>query len=147
VGYSIFGAVAGFEPVFGDLARFVYTQPIHLAYCTALGLACGLVGILYARCFYRTARVFHAITVPPAAKPAIGGLAVGLMGLATPSVLSIGYGWIQIAMTPTLLSLPLWVILLPPFAKIVAISLSIGFGGSGGVLRKEEGISPMVSLL
>ena len=33
----------------------------------------------------------------------------------------------------TLLSIPLWIVLLLPLAKIVATSLSIGTGGSGGI--------------
>src|SRR5579863_3921096 len=36
-------------------------------------------------------------------------------------------------MGPGLLGLPLWVILLLPFAKIVTTGLSIGSGGSGGI--------------
>ena len=45
-----------------------------------------------------------------------------------------GYGWVQLAMTrQDLLGFPIWVLLLLPFAKIVATSLSIGSGGSGGI--------------
>src|SRR5574341_1595466 len=36
-------------------------------------------------------------------------------------------------MSQDLLGLPLWVVLLLPFAKILATSLSIGSGGSGGI--------------
>jgi CIC family chloride channel protein len=55
------------------------------------------------------------------------------MGLVMPQVLGMGYGWVQLAMTATLLTLPLWVLLLLPFAKILATSFSIGSGGSGGI--------------
>jgi CIC family chloride channel protein len=44
-----------------------------------------------------------------------------------------GYGWVQVSMGLGLLSIPLWVILLLPFAKIVTTGLSIGSGGSGGI--------------
>jgi CIC family chloride channel protein len=44
-----------------------------------------------------------------------------------------GYGWVQIGMTQQLLTLPLWIVLLLPFAKILATGLSIGSGGSGGI--------------
>ena len=44
-----------------------------------------------------------------------------------------GYGWVQVSMGPGLLSLPLWVILILPFAKILTTGLSIGSGGSGGI--------------
>lgn len=36
-------------------------------------------------------------------------------------------------MTDRLLAIPLWIVLLLPFAKIVSTSLSIGSGGSGGI--------------
>jgi CIC family chloride channel protein len=66
-------------------------------------------------------------------KPAIGGLLVGLMGLALPACLHMGYGWVQIAMGGQTDLLPLWAILILPFAKILSTSLSISSGGSGGI--------------
>jgi CIC family chloride channel protein len=125
--------IAGFTPIFGNLSQLSYAQPIQLVYYAALGLVCGAVGILYARCFYWTSRLVHHIRMPRAIKPAIGGFLVGCMGLFLPEVLGMGYGWVQVAMTPALLGLPLWVILLIPFAKILATSFSIGSGASGGV--------------
>jgi CIC family chloride channel protein len=44
-----------------------------------------------------------------------------------------GYGWVQIGMGNELLGLPLWMVILLPFAKILSTSLSIGSGGSGGI--------------
>lgn len=67
-------------------------------------------------------------------KPAIGGLLVGLLGLPIPQILSSGYGWAQLAADRgTLLSIPLWIVIVLPIAKILATSLSIGTGGSGGL--------------
>ena len=64
-------------------------------------------------------------------KPALGGLAVGLLALVIPQILSSGYGWAQKATaTDTLMAIPLWIVLILPLAKIVATSLSIGTGGS-----------------
>jgi CIC family chloride channel protein len=51
-----------------------------------------------------------------------------------PEVLGSGYGWVQEALSAqTLLAMPLWVVLVLPFAKILATSLSIGSGGAGGI--------------
>ncbi len=67
-------------------------------------------------------------------KPAIGGLLVGLLGLLIPQILSSGYGWAQLAADRgSLMAIPLWIIVVLPLAKIVATSLSIGTGGSGGL--------------
>jgi CIC family chloride channel protein len=67
-------------------------------------------------------------------KPTIGGLLVGLLALAIPQILSSGYGWVQLATTKdALMAIPLWIVLVLPIVKIVATSLSIGTGGSGGI--------------
>ena len=57
-----------------------------------------------------------------------------------PGVLGTGYGWVQAGLDrTTLLGLPLWVVLALPFAKILATSLSIGSGGSGGMFGPGHG--------
>jgi CBS domain-containing protein len=48
-------------------------------------------------------------------------------------VLGTGYGWIQEGLGQQLLHIPLWIVLLLPFARIVTTGLSIGSGGSGGI--------------
>ncbi|HEX7399792.1 MAG TPA: chloride channel protein, partial [Candidatus Limnocylindrales bacterium] len=72
--------------------------------------------------------------LPRELRPAVAGFAVGCLALALPGVLGTGYGWVQAGLDrTTLLGLPLWVVLALPFAKILATSLSIGSGGSGGI--------------
>jgi CIC family chloride channel protein len=133
VGYSIFGLFFGYTPIFGAMPQIGFNQPIQLIYYAILGVICGLMGILYAKCFYGTHEIFKKIALPRCLKPAIGGLLVGLMGLVLPACLHMGYGWVQIAMGSEASLLPLWVILLIPFAKILSTSLSISSGGSGGI--------------
>ena len=77
--------------------------------------------------------LFKKVPLPRWFKPALGGLLVGLMGLVLPASLQMGYGWVQIAMGPQASLLPLWVVLVIPFAKILSTSLSISSGGSGGI--------------
>jgi CIC family chloride channel protein len=133
VGYSIFGAVFGYGPIFGANPSLEFNQPIQLIYYAVLGVICGVVGILYAKTFYGTHHVFGKISIPRSLKPALGGLLVGLMGLVLPHCLHMGYGWVQLAMEPDVSMLPLWIILILPFAKILSTSLSISSGGSGGI--------------
>ncbi len=134
VGYSVYGAFFGYSPIFGSQAQLVFDHPLQLVYYAILGVLCGLVGILYARSFYKITDLFHSIKAPRWLKPAIGGVLVGLMGIVLPGALHTGYGWVQIGMNrQDLLGIPLWVVLLLPFAKILATSLSIGSGGSGGI--------------
>ena len=85
--------------------------------------------------FYGVARLFDSwqrLWRP--LRPAVGGLATGVLGLAVPGVLGTGYGTIQDVLSPQrVLHLSLLVLLVMPLAKIAGTSLSIGSGGSGGV--------------
>lgn len=133
VAFSIFGAVQGYGPIFGSLGGYHFAHPLQLLYFGLIGIACGLIGRLYARSFYGVTALFRRLPATRYLKPALGGLATGLIGIALPGVLGTGYGWVQTSMSPGLLHLSLWVVLLLPFAKIVATSCSIGSGGSGGI--------------
>lgn len=160
VAFSIFGALIGFAPMFGTVGTAGFTDPRQLAYYALIGLAAGLAGRLYIACFYGVSRRFSAWRLPRILQPAVGGLAVGLIGIVLPGVLGTGYGWVQAGLDrQTLLGLPLWAVLALPFAKILATSLSIGSGGSGGIFgpgmviggllgasvwRLLEGVAPAV---
>lgn len=134
VAYSIFGTVEGFSPIFGTQAAFGFSNPAQLPWYGLIGIVCGLVGLLYIRNFYGFTAWFSRWTMPRALRPAIAGFAVGCLGLILPGALGTGYGFVQAGLDrQTLLALPLWVVLVLPFAKILATSLSIGSGGSGGI--------------
>jgi CIC family chloride channel protein len=134
VAYSIFGAVEGFSPIFGVQASFAFSNPAQLAWYALIGLGCGVVGLVYIRSFYDLSAWFHRWAPPRWLKPAIGGFLVGCIGLVAPGVLGTGYGFVQEGLDrQALLAVPLWMVLILPFAKILATSLSIGSGGSGGI--------------
>jgi len=134
VSYAIFGAVEGFTPLFGYLPRYEIGDPLSLAWFAVIGVAAGLVGILYAKSFYGIADLFGRLPVTRYLKPAIGGSAVGFIALGVPEVLGTGYGWVQQAFTrQSLLHLSIAVVVALPFARIVSTGLSIGSGGSGGI--------------
>jgi len=84
---------------------------------------------------------FHAIPIPAWIKPGIGGLLVGLMALKLPQVLGGGYGWIQQAIDGDM-ALKLLLILLG--AKLLAFSLTVSSGGSGGVFAPSLFVGAML---
>jgi H+/Cl- antiporter ClcA/CBS domain-containing protein len=134
VAFSVFGAVVSYAPIFGRIAGGGFTDARQLVYYALIGLAAGVVGRLYIVSFYRTTAWFGRWPVPREIRPAIAGFAVGCIALAVPGVLGTGYGWVQAGLDRTSLqSLPLWIVLVLPFAKILATALSIGSGGSGGI--------------
>ena len=133
VGYTVFGSIEGFTPIFGHAAAGYQLVIGQLWWFALIGVICGAVGLLYAKGFYGIAALFGRGALPPWARPALGGLLVGLIALAIPEVLGTGYGWIQQSLGPRLLQIPLWIVLVLPFARIIATGLSIGSGGSGGI--------------
>ena len=134
ISYSVFGAFEGYAPIFGYVYAPGLSHPLELVWFALIGVCCGLVGLLYARGFYGLGDLFGRLPTTRYVKPAIGGLLVGTMALAIPQVLGTGYGWVQIALGRTsLLHMSLAIVLLLPFARIVATGFSIGSGGSGGI--------------
>jgi chloride channel protein, CIC family len=133
--FAVFGSFLGFDPMFGYVdAEYRFEEAGPLLWFVVLGIVAAAVGYLYARFFYGTVTLTARLPGGMVLKPTVGGLLVGLLALAVPQVLSSGYGWVQLATTKQgLLTIPLWIVLILPIAKIVATSLSIGTGGSGGI--------------
>ena len=133
VGYVVFSSVEGFSPLFGNVESYRLTDARQLLWFGLIGVLGGLIGLLYAKGFYGIADLFARLPIPRWVRPALGGLIVGCIALAIPEVLGTGYGWIQEGLGQQLLHIPLWIVLILPFARIVSTGLSIGSGGSGGI--------------
>jgi H+/Cl- antiporter ClcA/K+/H+ antiporter YhaU regulatory subunit KhtT len=133
VGYAVWGSFEGFGPLFGYVGNYHLTSAVQLVWFGIIGVIGGLVGLLYAKSFYGMAAFFSRLAIPRWVRPAIGGLIVGCIGLAIPEVLGTGYGWIQAGLGAQLMHIPLWIVLILPFARIATTGLSIGSGGSGGI--------------
>ncbi len=133
ISYSIFGFFTGWTPIFGNVDLGAFQDPINLPFYAILGLACGLVGIMYVACFYGIKDQFTRLKIPNFLKPAIGGLIVGIIGVFFPQILGVGYGWLQLVINGNFALLPILILPVIIVLKIVATSLTIGSGGSGGV--------------
>ena len=115
-----------------ELEVFVPTRIEALDYIPilALGMLCALVGITIMRGVTLTEELFRKSRVAPWLRPAIGGLAVGLLALFTPAVLSSGHGALGVVFQADY-SLGFLVALV--VAKAVASAISIGSGFRGGL--------------
>jgi len=133
VGYAVWGSFEGFGPLFGYVGNYQLSSAVPLLWFGVIGVVGGCVGLLYAKGFYGMVDAFSRLPLPRWIRPAIGGLLVGCIGLAIPEVLGTGYGWIQQSLGAHLLQIPLWIVLILPFARIATTGLSIGSGGSGGI--------------
>ena len=129
--YSIYCGISGKWGAIFSVPAVRFNHPLELPIYALLGVACAVMGTLYVKSFYGTRDwIFRRLAIPRHIKPMLGGLGVGVMAYFLPQVLSMGYGWVQLAMNG---QLTLTLIVLVMFAKIVATSLTISSGGSGGV--------------
>jgi CIC family chloride channel protein len=119
------GGFPAFEAV-----PFVLASYWELVVYLLLGLAAGIVSIVFARVIYGLEGLFLRLPLPEWSKPAVGGLGVGCLALVLPQVLGVGYETVNAALTDSLV----WnTALLLLCAKLVATSLCIGSGMSGGI--------------
>ncbi len=140
VSYIIFGLFFGYTPIF-ETPAFVFNVSYIFLYLI-LGLICAIIAILYIFIFYTVQyKFFKKINIPNYYKPAIGGFMVGIIALFLPQILGVGFGWIQ---KDIFSELTLSLILILIFAKIIATSLTIGSGGSGGVFAPTLFIGAMI---
>ena len=141
VAYAVNGWFVGWQSLFRVPEHLSATGFADYGWFVALGAASGVVATILPEVFYRIRDAFVALRVPPWIKPAIGGLGLGLLALRLPQVLGGGYGWIQEAIDGRL-ALRLLLVLL--VAKIVALSLTVSSGGSGGVFAPSLFVGAML---
>ncbi len=141
VAYAINGLFAGWTPIFLYSHGNFFHEPIALFGYALLGVAAGIVGGIEPTIFYRIRDLFKQLRIPDFVKPAIGGFLMGLMALALPQTLSTGYGWVQKAMTGGYVG---WSLIFLALAKMVAMSFTVGSGGSGGMFGPNVYIGGMV---
>ncbi len=127
--YSVAGYVTGFGSLF-RLRADTYSQPEELPFYLVLGILAAGGAWLFVKLFYGTQAWFREQRIPAYLKPALGGLLTGVLGAFLPQILSGGYGWMQLVFEN---KLPFLLLLLMALGKMVATSLTIGSGGSGGV--------------
>jgi CIC family chloride channel protein len=110
-----------------------YTHPASLILYAIVGLVSAGLSVGWVKTFYAISDYFSRIHFPKYLKPAIGGVLVGVIGIAFPQVLGTSYGWLQIAINKDYVLFPLVIIGPVIILKILATSLTIGSGGSAGV--------------
>jgi CIC family chloride channel protein len=141
VAYAITGYFQGWDSLFHVTRQIQPPSLSAYVWYVGLGAVSGLVATVLPEVFYRMRDGFHALPIPAWVKPAIGGLFVGLIALKIPQILGGGYGWIQGAIDGNL-ALHLLIILM--VAKIVALSLTVSSGGSGGVFAPSLFVGAML---
>ena len=140
-GYSVYSTIAGTSTVFTTPA-YQFINPLELLPLIVFAVVCAVVGIAFTNAFYGTRNLFtNRLAIPTYLKPAIGGLLLGILAFFFPAVLGSSYGWLQQAING---NLPMTIMLIIVFAKIIGTSFTIGSGGSGGVFAPSLVIGGML---
>jgi CIC family chloride channel protein len=95
-----------------------------------LGLIAGGVAILFVKTLYFFEDKFDAIKVPDFYKTTVGALMFGVIGIFFPQILGVGYESINLALYG---QMEIWLLLGLIFFKVLASSLTLGSGSSGGI--------------
>jgi CIC family chloride channel protein len=119
----------GNHPAF-QVPEYDLVSPFELVPYMVVGVAAGLVALAFIRTLSTTEDVFDAIPIPEYLKAGLGGLCVGLIGVGLPQVFGVGYDTISQALIGQIPIALLGVLLV---AKLLATSITIGSGGSGGI--------------
>jgi CIC family chloride channel protein len=100
--------------------------------CLGLAVVSAAASILLTRMLRSMHTISHKFSGPMWLRAAIGGCAVGIIGLYLPVVLGEGYHAVE-ALIGGRYSQGLVFVALAVFAKITATALTLGWGGSGGI--------------
>jgi len=120
---------------------YTVVHPTELGAMLLLGILAGAVGLLYTRGLTIGEDFFENLPWPWWLPPLVGGAIVGLLGLIWPDVLGVGYKAIQDAAAGKM-AIGLMAILL--VGKFVATVLTLGAGGTGGVLAPSLYLGAML---
>jgi CIC family chloride channel protein len=129
----------GENPIF-MVPKYEAVSTLELPLYILFGLFIGLIAVLYIRTFFAIKDRFDGIHMNPHLKPALGALIVGSIGIFFPQILGDGYELIEMALEGNIIFV---VMIALVFLKIIATSLTLGSGGSGGVFAPALFIGAM----
>ena len=120
----------GTEPAFA-MAEVPVTAPLALVAFALIGCLVGLVATGVSRAIYWVEEQFERLPIRWMWWPALGGIAVGLIGYVAPRTLGVGYDNIDDILSERL---PLGIVAVLCVAKFCSWAISLGSGTSGGTL-------------
>jgi CIC family chloride channel protein len=145
-------------PIRGISEIYILQSPYELLLYLLLGVIAGLAAIFFVKFFYKIEGFFDTLKIKDFTKPMLGGLLLGIIGLLTflmfgdYFIFGTGYGSIMPALLSENVSgdmgylglqLALFMLLLM-FLKMLATSLTLGSGGSGGLFAPSLWIGGML---
>ncbi|GAB3668302.1 chloride channel protein [Nocardioides korecus] len=143
---SVTSSVVG-RAVLGD-SPFLRLPALHVTHLVQyplvalLGVLAGVVGVGFSRVLYAVEDLCDRVWRGPEwLRPAVGGLVLGLLLLALPQMYGVGYPVLGDAVAGRYAVAFLLALLV---GKVLACSLTIGIGGSGGVFAPSLFVGAML---
>ncbi|MBN2693151.1 chloride channel protein [bacterium] len=103
----------------------------HFFLFAGMGVGAGFLSLLFIWVLYYSEYLFDKILkIPLFLKTAIGGFFVGLIGIFYPQIMGVGFDVINVTLQENSLY---WILIIIVFLKIIATSITLGSGHSGGV--------------
>jgi len=127
IGYSAFGNVPAFQ-----IPEYGLGQPTELPWFILVGAISAAAGVIFTRTLYTLEDWVDRTGLPIWVTASCGGLLVGCIGYLFPQVFGLGYdtiGKVLTGMGPTMGILFALVAI-----KIIVTSITLGTGGSGGIM-------------
>ncbi len=116
----------------GFPAGITLQHPRNYLFVAVLAVLAALMGLAFKNVLYKIEDWCDALWKgrPEWARPVVLGLAFGLLLLALPQMYGVGY---PVMFKATAGDYALWFLIILAFGKILATSVSMGIGGSGGI--------------
>lgn len=133
----------GDVPAF-EIPHYALEHPGELMVYVILGVLAAVLGITFMKMLYATEDGFNRIPLPLPLRACIGGLVVGTIALVYPQVMGVGYESINEALIGSPAVTFLLVLL---GAKLLAVCVTIGSGGSGGVFAPSLFLGALLGAL
>ncbi|MFQ5428253.1 MAG: chloride channel protein [Thermodesulfobacteriota bacterium] len=136
ISYHFLGVLPAFHVPHYTLVSY-WEIPLYII----LGTLAGGVAIAFIRLTGRIEGCFDRFNIPIYLRPAIGGLAVGLIALWVPHVLGVGYESVNLVFTA---KAAFGLMLLIVVFKLLATCFSVGSGLSGGIFAPSLVLGSML---
>jgi CIC family chloride channel protein len=122
-------SVLGNHPAF-DVPSYSMVSALEVPLYMIMGIIMGGTAVLFIRSLDIIEDAFERFKLKDIYKPALGGLLLGSIAIFFPQILADGYDTIRLSLSGQIV---LWLLVVLTFLKIIATSLTLGSGNSGGI--------------
>lgn len=112
------------------IPRYELVSVFEMIPYVILGILAAFVALGFIHLLYKTEDIFNRLRIPSFLKPVIGGLMIGAIAISFPHIFGVGYETISLALES---QIAWYLLLLLIGLKLMATSITIGSGGSGGI--------------